>query len=73
MQGNVVDAGSTSFSFNRAGYVLHSAVHSARPDVRCVIHIHHPPVVAVSSITFLGRFRKYYLSEHFFIYQHGTN
>ncbi|XP_035218260.1 protein hu-li tai shao-like isoform X3 [Stegodyphus dumicola] len=50
MQGNVVDPGSTSFTFNRAGFVLHSAVHAARPDVRCVIHIHHPPCVAVSAM-----------------------
>lgn len=50
MQGNVVDPGSTSFNFNRAGFVLHSAVHAARPDVRCVIHIHHPPCVAVSAM-----------------------
>ncbi|XP_071043726.1 protein hu-li tai shao isoform X12 [Parasteatoda tepidariorum] len=50
MQGNVIDPGSTAFSFNRAGYVLHSAVHSARPDVRCVIHVHVPCVIAVSSM-----------------------
>ncbi|XP_054709624.1 protein hu-li tai shao-like isoform X2 [Uloborus diversus] len=50
MQGNVIDPGSTSFTFNRAGFVLHSAVHAARPDVRCVIHIHHPPCVAVSAM-----------------------
>ncbi|GFY76171.1 protein hu-li tai shao [Trichonephila inaurata madagascariensis] len=50
MQGNVIDPGSTSFTFNRAGFVLHSAVHAARPDVRCCIHIHHPPCVAVSAM-----------------------
>ncbi|GFQ96882.1 protein hu-li tai shao [Trichonephila clavata] len=50
MQGNVIDPGSTSFTFNRAGFVLHSAVHAARPDIRCCIHIHHPPCVAVSAM-----------------------
>ncbi|PRD28029.1 UNVERIFIED_CONTAM: hts [Trichonephila clavipes] len=50
MQGNIIDPGSTSFTFNRAGFVLHSAVHAARPDVRCCIHIHHPPCVAVSAM-----------------------
>ncbi|CAL1265032.1 unnamed protein product [Larinioides sclopetarius] len=50
MQGNVIDPGSTSFTFNRAGFVLHSAIHACRPDIRCCIHIHHPPVVAVSAM-----------------------
>lgn len=50
MQGNIIDPGTTSFTFNRAGFVLHSAVHAARPDIRCVIHIHHPAVVAVSAM-----------------------
>ncbi|GFU60463.1 protein hu-li tai shao [Nephila pilipes] len=50
MQGNVIDPGSTSFTFNRAGFVLHSAVHACRPDIRCCIHIHHPPCVAVSAM-----------------------
>lgn len=49
IQGNVVDPGTTHFSFNRAGYILHSSIHSARPDVKCVIHIHYPPCVAVAS------------------------
>jgi len=50
MQGNVVDPGSTSFSFNKPGFVLHSAIHSARPDIRAIIHIHHTPCVAVSAM-----------------------
>ena len=33
----------------RAGFVLHSAIHSARPDIKAIIHIHHAPVVAVSA------------------------
>ncbi|XP_076368900.1 protein hu-li tai shao-like isoform X14 [Tachypleus tridentatus] len=49
MQGNVIDQGSSGFSFNRAGFMLHSAIHSARPDLRAVIHIHFPPCVAVSA------------------------
>lgn len=50
MQGNIVEPGSTNFSFNRAGFVLHSAIHAARPDLRAIIHIHYPPCVAVSSV-----------------------
>ncbi|XP_067136630.1 protein hu-li tai shao isoform X5 [Centruroides vittatus] len=49
MQGNVIDPGTTNFSFNRSGFVLHSAIHAARPDIKCVIHIHYPTCVAVSA------------------------
>jgi ribulose-5-phosphate 4-epimerase/fuculose-1-phosphate aldolase len=33
---------------NPAGFVIHSAVHAARPDVACVLHLHTPAGVAVS-------------------------
>lgn len=33
---------------NPAGYVLHSAIHSHRPDVCCVLHTHTPSGIAVS-------------------------
>lgn len=53
--GNMLNAGSWSSSsstgsvgVNRAGYVLHSAVHQYRPDLVCAIHVHVPEVVAVS-------------------------
>ena len=48
MQGNVVDGGSTNFGVNTAGFTLHSAIHAARPDIKCIIHTHTPAVVAVS-------------------------
>jgi len=50
MQGNVVDQGTTNFGVNVAGFTLHSAIHAARPDIRCIIHLHHPAVVAVSAM-----------------------
>jgi ribulose-5-phosphate 4-epimerase/fuculose-1-phosphate aldolase len=34
---------------NRAGYVIHSAVHRARPDVACVIHTHTRAGIAVAA------------------------
>lgn len=34
---------------NPAGFTIHSAVHAARPDAACVIHLHTTPGVAVSS------------------------
>ena len=46
--GDILDAGSTDLGINRAGYVIHSAVHGAREDVACVIHTHTRAGVAVS-------------------------
>ena len=34
---------------NEAGFVIHGAVHEARPDVACVIHTHTPAGMAVSA------------------------
>lgn len=34
---------------NPAGFVIHSAIHAARPDVVCVLHTHTPAGVAVSA------------------------
>ena len=48
MQGSVVEAGTTNFGVNVAGFMLHSAIHSARPDIKCILHIHTPAIVAVS-------------------------
>jgi len=52
MQGNLVDPGTTNFGVNIAGFVLHSAIHAARPDAKCVIHVHHHSCVAVSAMKF---------------------
>jgi len=48
IEGNVLDPRSTDLGINRAGYVIHSAVHGARDDVACVIHTHTRAGVAVS-------------------------
>jgi ribulose-5-phosphate 4-epimerase/fuculose-1-phosphate aldolase len=40
----------TSYEFNEAGYVIHSAIHAARPDVDCVIHTHSIAGMAVSAM-----------------------
>ncbi|CAF3556754.1 unnamed protein product [Rotaria sordida] len=48
--GNIIDPGSTTYGINRAGYTLHSAIHKARPDLKCIIHLHTPAVAAVSSM-----------------------
>ena len=48
MQGETVEEGTTNFGVNQAGFMLHSAIHQARPDVKCIIHLHTPNIVAVS-------------------------
>lgn len=50
MQGETVEEGTTNFGVNVAGFMLHSAIHQARPDIKCVIHLHTPNIVAVSSL-----------------------
>lgn len=37
------------FIVNRAGFVIHSAIHAAREDVQCVLHTHTRAGVAVSA------------------------
>ena len=44
------DFGGLDYGINKAGYVIHSAVHAARPDVRCVIHTHSWASMAVSAL-----------------------
>jgi len=51
--GNILakpDFGKLDYGINKAGYVIHSAVHAARPDVACVIHTHSWASMAVSSL-----------------------
>ncbi|XP_067857369.1 beta-adducin isoform X1 [Heptranchias perlo] len=48
--GEVVNQGSTGFSVDCAGFSLHSAIYAARPDVRCIIHLHTPATAAVSAM-----------------------
>ncbi len=48
LDGEVVDD-PTGNGINRAGYVIHSAVHRARPDLACVMHTHTAAGIAVSA------------------------
>lgn len=48
VDGNVLEEGKRNI--NPAGFVIHSAVHSARPDVLCVMHTHTPYGMAVSAL-----------------------
>ncbi|MDX3906269.1 MAG: class II aldolase/adducin family protein [Pigmentiphaga sp.] len=50
LEGRVVDDRGQSYGINHAGFVIHSAVHRARPDVECVIHTHTPAGMAISAL-----------------------
>ncbi|MFJ4394389.1 class II aldolase/adducin family protein [Pseudomonas sp. NPDC089396] len=47
--GNVVDQAFGERRVNAAGFVIHSAIHMARPDMHCVIHTHTAAGIAVSA------------------------
>ncbi|MBF7073444.1 class II aldolase/adducin family protein [Glaciecola sp. MH2013] len=48
IEGNVIDKESP-FSINPAGFTIHSAVHIARHEAQCALHLHHPDAIAVAS------------------------
>lgn len=53
LKGNVIykpDFGELNYGVNRAGIVIHSAIHEARHDVACVIHTHSWASMAVSAL-----------------------
>jgi ribulose-5-phosphate 4-epimerase/fuculose-1-phosphate aldolase len=50
LDGNTVLQPDHDYSVNAAGYVIHSAVHSARHDAACVIHTHTRAGTAVSAL-----------------------
>jgi ribulose-5-phosphate 4-epimerase/fuculose-1-phosphate aldolase len=53
VEGNVLskpDFGDLNYGINKAGYVIHSAVHAARHEVDCVIHTHSWASMAVSAL-----------------------
>ena len=44
------DFGDLNYGLNKPGFILHSAVHKARPEVNCIIHTHTAAGLAVSSL-----------------------
>ncbi len=48
LEGNVVDD-PLGWGINRAGFVIHGAIHQARPDAACVLHTHTRAGIAVSA------------------------
>ncbi|XP_020895547.1 alpha-adducin [Exaiptasia diaphana] len=52
LKGNVIDNGSTNLGVNKAGFVLHSAIHGARKDIKCIVHLHQTACTAVATTEF---------------------
>ncbi|KAG7201022.1 hypothetical protein KM043_003374 [Ampulex compressa] len=50
MQGAIVEQGTTNFGVHVTGFQLHSTIHAARPDIKCIIHLTTPSVTAISSL-----------------------
>nr|XP_031842972.1 uncharacterized protein LOC116431534 isoform X1 [Nomia melanderi]XP_031842973.1 uncharacterized protein LOC116431534 isoform X1 [Nomia melanderi]XP_031842974.1 uncharacterized protein LOC116431534 isoform X1 [Nomia melanderi] len=50
MQGTIVEQGTTNFGVHVTGFQLHSTIHAARPDIKCIVHITTPSVTAISSL-----------------------
>src|SRR5260370_23591275 len=47
IDGNQIDP--WEYEPNRAGFIIHSAIHMVRPDARCVLHTHTEASIAVSA------------------------
>ncbi|HEX2547655.1 MAG TPA: class II aldolase/adducin family protein [Ramlibacter sp.] len=48
LDGNKVDP--SEHRIHKAGFVIHSAVHQAREDANCIIHLHTPAGMAMSAL-----------------------
>ncbi|XP_078027019.1 beta-adducin isoform X3 [Epinephelus lanceolatus] len=48
--GEMVEKGSTNLGIDTDRFSLHSAIYSARPDVRCLLHLQTPASAAVSAM-----------------------
>jgi ribulose-5-phosphate 4-epimerase/fuculose-1-phosphate aldolase len=51
--GNILmkpEFGDLGYGINRAGFVIHSAVHEAKPEIACVIHTHTWAGMAIASL-----------------------
>jgi ribulose-5-phosphate 4-epimerase/fuculose-1-phosphate aldolase len=50
VEGKIVSKPDTDYSINVSGYVIHGAIHKARPDVVCVLHTHTRAGMAVAAM-----------------------
>ena len=50
LDGNIIWKPDFDYGINRAGFVIHAAVHRARSDAHCVVHTHTEAGMAVSAL-----------------------
>jgi ribulose-5-phosphate 4-epimerase/fuculose-1-phosphate aldolase len=50
LDGEIIYKPDFDYGINRAGFVIHSAIHRARPNVHCIIHTHTEAGMAVSAL-----------------------
>jgi ribulose-5-phosphate 4-epimerase/fuculose-1-phosphate aldolase len=51
LDGNILQKPDTDYGINVSGYVIHGAIHRARPDVACVLHTHTRAGMAVAAMS----------------------
>ncbi|HWU25354.1 MAG TPA: class II aldolase/adducin family protein [Rhizomicrobium sp.] len=52
VDGDIVWKPDTDYDINKSGYVIHGAIHKARPDVACVLHTHTRAGMAVAAMQY---------------------
>jgi ribulose-5-phosphate 4-epimerase/fuculose-1-phosphate aldolase len=50
LDGNIITKSELKYGVNRAGFVIHSAIHEARPDVHCIVHTHTRAGMTISTL-----------------------
>lgn len=50
VEGNIVWKPDTDYEINKSGYVIHGAIHKARPEVSAVLHTHTRAGMAVAAM-----------------------
>jgi ribulose-5-phosphate 4-epimerase/fuculose-1-phosphate aldolase len=50
LEGNIIWKPDTDYGINKSGYVIHGAIHRARPEVKCVLHTHTRAGMAVAAM-----------------------
>jgi ribulose-5-phosphate 4-epimerase/fuculose-1-phosphate aldolase len=50
VEGEIIAKPDTDYGINKSGYVIHGAIHKARPEVKCVLHTHTRAGIAVSGM-----------------------
>src|ERR1700687_6142974 len=50
VEGDILWKPDTDYGINKSGYVIHGAIHKARPEVSCVLHTHTRAGMAVAAM-----------------------